>query len=115
MHKTIKVNWEELTTEEWLNALIEASYRQPQLIFKHSTRCNLSSRALHRLEKEWEEGTPVTAHLLDLLAYRSLSNLISERLDVTHESPQAILIKNGVPAYHASHHKIKVADITNSL
>ena len=39
-------------------------------------------------------GTSVDFYYLDLLNYRSISNEIAKHLNVTHQSPQIILIKD---------------------
>jgi len=81
-------------------------------IFKHSTRCSISSMALNRLTRSWDitsETLPI--FFLDLISYRNISNEIADRFDVEHESPQLLIIKNGKCVYHASHSAIDVDDI----
>jgi len=81
-------------------------------IFKHSTRCSISSMALNRLTRSWDitsETLPI--YFLDLISYRNISNEIADRFDVEHESPQLLIIKNGKCVYHASHSAIDVDDI----
>lgn len=104
------MNWNILTTEEQLSSLLQQSYTRPQVIFKHSTRCNISSTAKNRLEKS-EAPDSIDFHFLDLLAFRSLSNKIAEDLKVYHESPQVLLIKNGECIYDESHLAIHMDDI----
>jgi bacillithiol system protein YtxJ len=104
------MNWIELTSEEELTALIENSYHAPQVIFKHSTRCNISSVVLRRLEKE-NEIAAIGFYYLDLIRYRSLSNKIAGQFQVHHESPQVLLIKNGECTYAESHMAIQMDDI----
>jgi bacillithiol system protein YtxJ len=43
---------------------------------------------------------------LDLLSYRAISNAIAQQLEVTHQSPQLLVIKNGKAVAHASHEQI---------
>jgi bacillithiol system protein YtxJ len=104
------MNWNILTSEEQLKALLENSFTRPQVIFKHSTRCAVSSTAKARLEKTTGPET-IDFYFLDLLAYRSLSNKIAEDLNVYHESPQVLLIKNGECIYDESHLAIRMDDI----
>ncbi|MGB1102971.1 MAG: bacillithiol system redox-active protein YtxJ [Crocinitomicaceae bacterium] len=110
------LRWEQLTSEEALNHWINASHDQPLLLFKHSTRCSISSMALSRLESKWDlkldELTPV---YLDLIQYRSVSNKIADILNVTHQSPQVLLLRNGKCIYHASHNQIDVEAIKENL
>lgn len=107
------MNWIQLTHEDQLAALIEKSHQQPQAIFKHSTRCVISSTVLARLEKSAApEG--IDFYFLDLIRYRGLSNKIAEQFSVHHESPQLLLIRNGECVYDESHTGIRMEEV-NSL
>lgn len=99
------MNWEQLTDLQQLEQLKEVSFQAPVLFFKHSTRCSISVMALNRFEREWDNKV-VTPYFLDLLNYREVSNKIAEVFGVEHQSPQVLLIKNGVCVYHASHNAI---------
>lgn len=105
-----------LTAEEQLNAIIEDSYQRPQLIFKDSTSCGISAHAKEKLA----EGTDrlielATCYYLDLLQYRSISNRVAQLLEVTHQSPQVIVLKDGRAVYHVSHHAIQPADLLRHM
>lgn len=104
------MNWEILTTTEQLEMLKKDSFTTPQLIFKHSTRCSISSMVKNRLEKSIQP-VHIRFHFLDLIAHRSLSNKIAEDLKVHHESPQVILIKNGECIFDESHMAIQMDEI----
>jgi bacillithiol system protein YtxJ len=99
------MNWIKLQDEVELNKIKEESANQPVIIFKHSTRCSISSTALNRLERAWkdEEMKNVKAYYLDLITYRSVSNKIEEVFNVQHQSPQVLIIKDGKCIYHNSH------------
>ncbi|MBP6430520.1 MAG: bacillithiol system redox-active protein YtxJ [Ferruginibacter sp.] len=104
------MNWINLVTEEQLTKIKELSVTQPQVIFKHSTRCSISNVAKNRLEKSAApEG--VDFYYLDLLNYRNISNKIAEKFSVFHESPQILLIKNGECVYDESHGGIMMDEI----
>ena len=104
------MNWSILTTSEELAALLKKSFINPQLIFKHSTRCSISRVIKTRLEKS---AIPpfIDFYYLDLLAYSSLSNTISQQLDVYHASPQVLLIKDGQCIYDESQLAVYMNDI----
>jgi bacillithiol system protein YtxJ len=108
------MNWKPLVSQEDLLEIIESSKNRPQVIFKHSTSCSISSMAKMRLEDKWDL-TGVDAHYLDLLSYRNISNQIAERLSVHHESPQLILLIDGECVYDASHFDITVEELKESL
>lgn len=107
------MNWRYLTSEADLDEAIHTSFEQPVLIFKHSTRCSISSTALGRLERGWnsDASSAMVPYFLDLLQYRSLSNLVESRFGVKHESPQAIVIRDGEVLFHASHFDIVMNEL----
>ena len=104
------MNWIPLTTDTQIEEIKVKSKDKPQLIFKHSTRCGISSMAKSRLEKP---GAPLTIdfYYLDLINHRSLSSKLAESFRVMHESPQILLIKNGECVYEESHTGIRMDDI----
>jgi bacillithiol system protein YtxJ len=104
------MNWIPLTDASQLVTIKERSFKQPQVIFKHSTRCSISSVAKNRLENR-EAPAGIDFYYLDLLSFRSLSHQIAEDFKVYHESPQVILIKNGECTYDESHGSISMSDI----
>lgn len=109
------MNWNNLTNLDQLDALVEESNNNAVLIFKHSTSCSISRATLDRLERNWKLGSEVKIYFLDLLAHRSISNAISERFAVQHESPQALIIEEGKAVYDRSHFDINYNDIKSKL
>lgn len=108
------MNWNHLRSNDELEQLIHLSTSQPQVIFKHSTRCSISTVAKNRLEKA-EAPSNATFHYLDLLSFRSVSNAIAEKFQVEHASPQILVIKNGKCIYHESHMGIDMDEIKDQL
>lgn len=104
------MHWNILTTEAQLTELLEKSKVNPQVIYKHSTRCGTSSMIKSRLERS-AAPAGVDFYYLNLIAYRSLSNKIAEDLKVIHESPQVLLIRNEECIYHQSHSAVYMEDI----
>ena len=111
---TSNVPWREMNTEAQISEAVELSHEKPQLIFKHSTRCSISSMAKDRLEREWNLEN-VEPWYLDLIAYRNVSNAIASQLGVDHESPQAILLKDGIVVHDSSHNSISVSEIAKNV
>jgi len=104
------MNWKIISDENQLEEIRENSFERPQVIFKHSTRCSISSVAKSRLDRSSDpEG--MDFYYLDLIRYRSISNRISELFDVHHESPQILLIKNGECTYDESHLSISIDEV----
>ena len=116
-HNTSSLKWTQLQTIEQLELIKNNSFNNPIVIFKHSTRCSISSMALSRLERNWNPALTgnLEMYFLDLISYRSVSNAIAEKFSVTHESPQLLLIKNGEVIYHASHNEIIFEDFVAKL
>jgi bacillithiol system protein YtxJ len=106
------MRWNDLNAEDQLETIRKKSSEKPQVIFKHSTRCGISSVAKSRLEK-WQPTEDFDFYYLDLIKYRSLSNRVAEEFDVYHESPQVLVIKNGECVYDESHLGISLQDILN--
>ncbi len=105
------MDWISLNSIEQFDELLEN--QEVFAVFKHSTRCPVSSTAKNRIEKEWKHSFPI--YYLDLLNHRDISNYIAEKTDVQHQSPQLIVLENKKVIYDASHSFIFVNDIqTNS-
>lgn len=111
------MNWIELNSVEQLEEITRESQQQPVLIFKHSTTCNISRTALDRLQRNYkaEQVPQLKTYYLDLLANRNISNAVAQKFNVVHESPQAIIIKNGQAKYSASHFEIDYRAILKQL
>lgn len=108
------MNWIQLTNADQLPQIIALSHEKKQVIFKHSTRCSISSMALNRLERE-DAPDNADFYFLNLIQYRSLSHEIADRFGVHHESPQILIIKNGACVYDESHHGIVFSEIADQL
>lgn len=109
--------WKEnITTIQDIEKIKQRSFQQPCLIFKHSTTCSISIMAKSRVESSWDfEAAELEAYYLDLKAYRQVSNFIAETFDVHHESPQALIIRNGQCTFDCSHLDITVAELHDGL
>ena len=108
------MDWIALNSTDQLEQ-IKAS-NTPSIIFKHSTRCPVSSMVKRNFQLEaplLPEG--VAVYYLDLIKYREISNHIAEHWNIRHESPQVLLIQNGQCVYNASHSDIEMADVVNNI
>lgn len=110
-----KMNWIPLTEINQLEEIRAISKERLVLIFKHSTRCSVSRMALKQFENEFDLEEKVTPYFLDLLNYREISNAISEQFTVFHQSPQLIVIRDGVAIHDASHSGISASFIKELL
>lgn len=99
--------WIDLNSIAQLDTIVKQSKTKPQLIFKHSTRCGISRMVISQFKKEYGlTETQADLYYLDLLKHRDISAIIAERFNVMHESPQMLVVKNGVVVKHASHGSI---------
>ena len=108
------MNWREFTTEEALEEIKSRSAEKPQVIFKHSTRCSISSMAKSRLERATAPDG-VEFNYLDLIAHRNVSAKIAEVFNVEHASPQVLIIKDGACIYDESHNAINMDEIVEAV
>jgi bacillithiol system protein YtxJ len=95
---------------------VASALAQPlAVVYKHSPICPTSGiayeeiRSLHRLHGD------VPVYLVDVVHSRPLSRYISERVGVVHASPQAIILRAGVPAWHGSHFDLRADDMAQQL
>jgi bacillithiol system protein YtxJ len=107
--------WIELSSETQLFDLIEESKDKTIVLFKHSTRCSISDAALARYERGVKQMEEVKHIYLDLIAYRPISNRIAEELNVEHQSPQVIILKNKEVIFTTTHNGINAQIINENL
>lgn len=104
------MKWIPFTTASQLDEIIGRSAGKPQVIFKYSTRCSLSDMIRDRLERN-ALTADIDFYFLDLIGYRSISDLVAMKFRIHHESPQVLLIRNGACVYEESHWGIRMDEI----
>lgn len=111
------MNWNKLTNLAQIDELKLLSKTKPVMIFKHSTRCSVSSMSLDRLLRNWKtaDEDKLVPFYLDLIAYRGLSDQIEAEFKVPHESPQVIIIRDGQAVYDNSHFGITYPEIMGQV
>lgn len=108
--------WEVITDSSQVAPIIEASKEKSQLIYKHSHRCSVcfvSKGALEQAADAIKEDADM--YFVNVVNNRKASDLIATELDVRHESPQVILIRDGEAIWNASHGKINADVILEHL
>jgi len=113
--KREKIDWVQLTNSEQLDQVVDDSAKKPVLLFKHSTRCAISTMALDRYKRGFNSDVVMENYFLDLLSFRDISNAIAQRFGVTHQSPQVILLSKGEVVYHTSHQDISFDKIEKAI
>lgn len=104
--------WQNLTTIGQLYEIELSSKGKTQIIFKHSTRCGISRMVLNLFTEAYDLDLNADLFYLDLLSYRDVSNEVGYKFQVMHQSPQLLIIKNGVVVAHASHGAINDLDLS---
>jgi len=105
--KATTVNWIPLTTVDQITTIKELSNKETVVIFKHSTRCIISRMVIKQFEKSFDDSlSTLKVYYLDLLNYRAVSDEVGYAFQVLHQSPQLLVIQNGVVVKHASHYDI---------
>ena len=80
----------------------------PIVLYKHSTQCGVCDGAIEEVRAfEGQHAAAATVYYLDLLEHRDVSNEIAKRLGIRHESPQAIVLKDGKPVLVLNHRQVK--------
>ena len=103
--------WINLNSLSQLVEVEEKSKTKTQVIFKHSTRCGISRMVMNQFVDAYDVDANLDLYYLDLLNYRDVSNEVGYKFQVMHQSPQMLIIKNGVAVTHASHGAINDLDM----
>lgn len=90
--------------EQWQD-LLDQSMNESIFLFKHSIRCGVSSMVLNRFEKQMRERNK-KYYFLNILANRNLSDWIADELNIRHESPQLIVLKDAKVIAFDSHYNL---------
>jgi bacillithiol system protein YtxJ len=90
-----------------LEAAIAESRERPVLLFKHSRTCGISCEAFDELHAHLAQCTADASYkLITVQSHRRVADEVEARLKVRHESPQAILLRDGSVIWHGSHFRI---------
>lgn len=106
---------DEADTPAHREALALAASRDAMLIFKHSATCEISAAAKLEYDEFMATHPELATRLVVVQKERALSDALADVLEIRHESPQAILVRNGEARWHASHGQITVATLERSL
>ncbi len=108
--------WEIIDSESMIDEIMLSSNNQQQIILKHSNQCGTSffaKKDLETIDKSEFEG--VGFYLIDVIRQRSLSQYLSEKVGVKHQSPQLIILRNAEVIWHGSHNQVNANSLVNNL
>ena len=99
-----------------LDAAIAESRTRPVLIFKHSRTCGISCEAFDELHAHLADRPGEASYnVIMVQQHRPVSDEAASRFGLRHETPQAILLKDGVPVWNASHFRITAGELKRVL
>jgi len=111
-----QLKWIPLTSVDQLNEIEQNSSKRPQIIFKHSTTCGISSMVLRSFGNSYFlEENQADLYFLDLHRYREISNEVANKFQVYHQSPQVLIIKNGIAVADESHGGITSLNLSSYI
>lgn len=104
------------SVEQW-ESWLEDSRTQPLLLLKHSTQCPISAEAFEAFRSfaDTPQAASVRTGVVTVIEHRPVSDAIAKRLQVKHESPQALLIKDGKAVWHASHWSVTKESLAQAV
>jgi bacillithiol system protein YtxJ len=85
------------------------------VVYKHSPICPTSGIAYEEMRSLRHLHGDVPVYLVDVVHSRPLSRYIAERVGIIHASPQAIILRAGVPAWHGSHFDLRAEVMAQRL
>jgi bacillithiol system protein YtxJ len=99
-----------------LDRVLAASDERPLLLFKHSYTCGVSAEALDELVSHLN-GKPadVAYAMVTVQTHRDVSNAVAKKLGVRHETPQALLIRDGRVVWSASHFRVTANAVVDAI
>ncbi|HVF45232.1 MAG TPA: bacillithiol system redox-active protein YtxJ [Pyrinomonadaceae bacterium] len=103
-------NFSPVSDASALEQLFERSNAEPVLLFKHSNSCPISARAYRQMQ---EVKVPVA--LIVVQDERELSGEVATRTGVRHETPQALVLRNGRAVWAASHFDISADAVEQAV
>ncbi|HET7694740.1 MAG TPA: bacillithiol system redox-active protein YtxJ [Vicinamibacterales bacterium] len=105
-----------LTDLPALDAAILESNERPVLLFKHSRYCGVSAEALDELQSHIDNApSDIAYRMITVQTHRPLSDAVAQRLGLRHETPQAILLRDGKIVWNASHFRITANQLNQVL
>jgi bacillithiol system protein YtxJ len=90
-----------------LERALAGSAERPLLLFKHSYTCGISAEALDELRGMLATApTAADYAIVTVQTHRDVSDAVTRELGVRHETPQALLVRDGRVVWSASHFRV---------
>jgi bacillithiol system protein YtxJ len=108
--KKMSARFNDINDTQQLETLFQKSFDEPVVLFKHSITCAISADVYREIS-----NVDAEINLIIVQRTRNVSNAIAEKTGVRHESPQAIILKDGKAVYNASHYNIEAEEVEEML
>ena len=93
-----------------LGSLVALSHKRPVVLFKHSLTCPISTAAYKEMT-DFEGDVSLIVVQRD----REISREVERMTGIRHESPQAIILRNGEAVWNASHWRITRSAVEEAM
>ena len=99
-----------------LDAALLRAQSAPVVIFKHSPTCGISAQASEDIEEMLDRnGFPLPLYVVSVREQREVSEAITKRFGIRHESPQVLLVHGDAVLWHASHFRVSAPEIHSAV
>jgi bacillithiol system protein YtxJ len=89
-----------------LDDAVRRSHDHPIVIFKHSSTCGTSAMAMEEVRDLIELEPAAEVFVVTVQFGRDVSREIEKRFILRHESPQALIVRDGIVRWHGSHFRV---------
>lgn len=104
------IRWIPLTELSSVDRVLDESFTKDQIVFKHSPRCSISVMALEKLENA-EDVPDLDFYIIDVVQNREVSLYLADKIDLIHQSPQLIQLRNAECIMDRSHWQVEMNEI----
>jgi bacillithiol system protein YtxJ len=98
-----------------VDELLKISEKERILILKHSNTCGISRHARSEVDSFLSKNNTQDVYLVVVQENRSVSNELADKLDVKHESPQFLVVRNKKAESVLNHFDVTSDNIEKSL
>jgi bacillithiol system protein YtxJ len=109
--------YQEILSTDTLSEVLKSSGQHPVLIFKHSNSCGVSGRAFGEFQKYLQspESARVSNYVIVVQKARKASDELARLVGIQHESPQAIIVRDGHAVWNDSHLALKSGRLVEAV
>ncbi len=106
----MKANFIEVNSIDELERLFKQSNEKPVFLLKHSKTCPISAGVYQEIS-----NADADVNIVIVQKARNISDAIAQKTGIRHESPQAIILKDGKVVYHAAHYDVTASDVESNI